>query len=658
MPNAAKPLLLFLLVIAVYIPSLQNGFIWDDDVYPQKAQQFSEQGFANGLKTIWLEPLSMPQYYPLVHTSYLLEHQLWGQDPAGYHLVNILLHALVAVLLWLVLRRLGLPWPFAIALLFALHPVQVESVAWITERKNVLSGVFYMASLLTFLSWHDKRYLTGIAPQRTYYLSLLFFLAALASKTVTATLPFVIMLLLWWQHQLDKSAILRLSPFVLAGVCMGLITIWIEQGHAGAVGQAWDFSFIERSLIAGRALWFYLQKLLLPLNLTFIYPRWEIDSSTFVQYLYPVAVLLSIVLLWSARKRIGRGPLVAVLIFCGTLFPALGFLNVFPMQFSFVADHFQYLAGAAMISLLVAAIHRVSIRIHQYAKVAVLLVVCLVYSFSVWHLQAQYKDTTALWTITADKNPQAWIAHGNLGAIYLNQQRYPEAIEALRKAIELNPRQIIPFNNLAKLYLDLAKQTPATLEQHSHYAKLALDYGHQALELGEQERIYFTTNGIKQRVAQDYVDSYRILGDIKRLQKDDIAARGHYETMLSMNRNSKDALNRLGAIHMDAGQNRAALSYFERSLAVTANQFDTLYNAGVILYRLKQPDKAEALLLRALNVGASRKFLIPHYYLGLIYKDAGNLTAAKQHFETAAVGLPEHIIGRKAMREMLDLILP
>lgn len=594
----------------------------------------------------------------MVHTSYLVEHSIWGQNPKGYHVVNVLLHTFVALLLWQVLYVLKVPWPFAAALIFALHPVQVESVAWVTERKNVLSGVFYMSSLLMFLRWHATRYIgpSQGSSNTLYVISIVLFICALWSKTVTATLPFVIILLLWWKQALNINVVVRLLPFIILGVVMGSITAWIEQGHAGAVGEPWDLTLIERGLIAGRAIWFYIYKLFLPFNLTFIYPRWEIDSSDIFQYAYPLAMFLLITQFWGARKRIGRGPLTALLIFCGTLFPALGFLNVFPMQFSFVADHFQYLASAAMISLIVAILHTASKTLNRPLLVVGLAAICSLYLFNTWQLQAQYKDQTSLWQATIKKNPEAWIAHGNLGAIYMTQQRTSEAMESLTTAAELNPKHIIPFNNLAKLHLDLA-QRQTRPEQAKINIEKALNYGTHAAKLGRQERAYLKEKLIKPRVAQDHVDSLKIVGDIKRYQKDDKTARMHYQSMLSLNPVSFDALNRLGAMELKRGEYLAAQKFLNKSVMVRPDQFDALYNLGVVYFKSGRSKQAEKFLIRALAAGSEENFLLPHYYLGLIAQYGGNEAQAKRHFEIIAVAAPEHSLGRKALLKMLDIEL-
>lgn len=477
-------LVLVAVLLVAYIPAMRAGYIWDDDDYVTENVQLRSPG---GLVHIWTDPQATPQYYPLVHTTYWIEYRLYGLLPAGYHVVNILLHALGAVLLWRVLARLSIPAPWLIAAVFALHPVHVESVAWITERKNVLSGVFYLASLLAYLRFAFDE----TKPRSPYALSFAFFVAALLSKTVTATLPAVILVLLWWKRgRILQSDAFPLLPFFAIGIAMGMLTAWLEKSHVGASGAEWELSPATRLAIAGRVPWFYAGKLLWPAELTFIYPRWSYESLPAVQLLWPAATLLTLITLYVARRRIGRDPLAAVLIFIGTLAPALGFIDVYPFRYSFVADHFQYLASIPIIALIVGgAAHYVG-RLTSLdnrirgALAAGLLIVLASLTFAQSRI---YRDEETLWKDTISKNPNAAIAHTNLGAYYAEHgdyaraaavlsmaamsikddpdiygnlggalvqlNRFQEAEEALLKSLELQPDNPWTLNNLGLVYL-------------------------------------------------------------------------------------------------------------------------------------------------------------------------------------------------------------
>jgi len=482
-------LLLIAATFAAYLPALRAGWIWDDDQYV--TENTTLRG-ARGLAAIWLEPRSTPQYYPAVHTSFWLEYQLFGPKPEVFHGVNVALHAANAVLLALVLARLAVPGAWIAGLLFALHPVEVESVAWITERKNCLSGFFYLLSFLMWLRYRDPARVDPGRAGRTGTLVLAFVLFALAllSKTVTATLPWVALVVLWWKDgRVARADVLRLLPFFAVGIASGLFTAMLEREHVGAFGIDWALSPAARVLVAGRALWFYLGKLLLPLGLTFIYPRWTIDAGRAVAWLYPIAAVLVLAALWWLRPRLGRGPLAAALVFAGTLFPALGFFNVYPMRYSFVADHFQYLASAAVLAGAAAALATQGPRV----CLAVAGVLGAALGYATFRQCGMYRDARTLWTTTLARNPNAWIAHNNLGSLELFAGNPTQAEKHFRTSVEQNPRNYEAWNNLGNALHALGRDGEAL--PHYRHALEGLPKSPQAhtnlgtalLDLGQTE---------------------------------------------------------------------------------------------------------------------------------------------------------------------------
>jgi tetratricopeptide (TPR) repeat protein len=451
---------LLLLVLAAYLPALWAGFVWDDDDYLVNNLTLRSPG---GLVRIWLEPRASPQYYPLVLSTFWVESRLWGMNPLGYHAGNVVLHALSTVLLWRVLARLGVPGAWLAAALFAVHPVQVESVAWVAERKNVLSGLFYWAALLCYLRF------AGLGEDRPgpwgwYAGSLALFLCALLSKTVTCTLPAVLVLLLWWKRRLTRRDAIALAPLFVLGIGMGLSTVFLEVTHVGARGAEYDLGTVERVLLAGRALCFYLGKLLVPVNLTFIYPRWQIDSREPVQYLYPAGALaLAGVLVW-ARGRLGWGPLIAYLCFAVTLFPALGFFAVYPFRYSFVADHFQYLACAAPLAAL-AALATLAARHWRPAAGRLLTAALLVTLAGLTWSQAQlYRDVTTLFQDTLAKNPGCWMARNNLGYLALWRGHFKSAERQFRHCLEWKPDHLRARRGLAQALFGQGRPEEARAE--------------------------------------------------------------------------------------------------------------------------------------------------------------------------------------------------
>jgi hypothetical protein len=323
--------LFFIAALAAYFPALRGDFLWDDagHVTNPALQSWS------GLLRIWFEPGVTQQYYPLLHSAFWLEHKLWGDAVLGYHLINVLQHALAATLFGALLRRLAVPGAWFAAGLFLLHPVCVESVAWICEQKNTLSLVLYLGAALAYLRFDTVRF------PRRYVLATLLFVGALLTKTVTASLPAALLVVFWWQRgRLDwRRDVVPLLPWFVLGAGGGLFTAHFEKVLIGAQGAEFNLGALDRVVLAGRVFWFYLGKLAWPAELIFVYPRWNVDASVWWQWVFTLAglALLGVLIWWQRRAR---GPLAAALLFGGSLFPVLGFVNVYPFIFSYVADHF------------------------------------------------------------------------------------------------------------------------------------------------------------------------------------------------------------------------------------------------------------------------------------------------------------------------------
>ncbi len=443
--------------LIAYWPALNGQLLWDD---PGHLTRPDLQSWS-GLWRIWFEVGATQQHYPLLHSAFWIQHQLWGDATTGYHLVNVLWHATSACLFAALLLRLRIPGALLAAFVFALHPVCVESVAWITEQKNTLSTVFYLAAALAYLRFeYDRR------PAR-YAIATLWFAAALLSKTVTATLPAALLVLAWYRRgRLSwRTDILPLLPWLLLGIAAGLGTLWVEKTHIGATGDAFALTALERTLLAGRVVWFYLAKLLWPADLAFFYPRWEIDASVPWQWFFPLAALsaLALAAYWSRRDRT---PLAAALLFGGTLVPVLGFVNVYPFIFSYVADHFQYHACLAIIALLCAAATRIPARFSwpRWSGPALAAALLLFLSVLTWRQSHQYRDVFALYETTLARNPDSWVAHLNLGVALDDTGQAAEALPYLQRALELKPGFPETLNSLGSVLNRLGR--PAEAKPH------------------------------------------------------------------------------------------------------------------------------------------------------------------------------------------------
>jgi len=455
--SASQWLAIFAAALLAYWPALRGTLLWDDASHVTAPALQS----LHGLWRIWFSLGATQQYYPLLHTAFWIEHRLWGDAVLGYHLANLAQHALAAGLVVWIVRCLELPGAWLAGLVFALHPVSVESVAWISEQKSTLSAVFYLASALVYLRFDQTR-------RRSSYLwALGLFVLALLSKTVTATLPLALLVIFWWQRgRLGWRRDIRpLLPWIALGAAAGLLTAWIERTLIGAQGAAFTLTATQRFLLAGRAIWFYAAKLLWPANLIFNYPHWKLDPAAAWQYLYPLSVLvIAAGLALVARAR--RGPLAAFLLFVGTLFPVLGFLNVYPFLFSYVADHFLYLASLAIIVPLSSVLVSLVTRLGRPANVVLPAVLLVMLGTLTWRQSGVYRDTETLYRATLIRNPASWLAHNNLGVALLDKPGHlAEAIAEYQAALELNPDDAEAHNNLGNALARMPGRLPEAIRE-------------------------------------------------------------------------------------------------------------------------------------------------------------------------------------------------
>jgi len=459
-PSIIAFALLAIVTFWAYSPALRGEFIWDDALLVKANTALRD---ADGLRTIWFRPGDTPQYYPLVHTSFWIEYRLWQLDTFGYHVVNVALHLFNAILVAIVLRRIGVRGaPFAAAI-FALHPFHAETVAWISERKNLLSGLFFLSALLASTRAFGltgprgerpddaARAATRAIDKRGYALAMLFFACALLSKTVTCTLPAVIAVLIWRERgRVARAEWFALAPMFALGAALGMLTVWVEHEDVGARGAEWDFSPIERALIAGRAVAFYASRLVIPTGLAFIYPRWAVDAANARDFVVPAGVVLVAVAMWLMRSRVGRGPLAAYLYFVIVLSPALGFVNYYPMRYTFVADHFQYLASLGVIAAGAALAARAFERV-RWAQAVGVAAIASALCVATRGEARKYESGDTLWRDTVEKSPTSALAQNNFGRVCFARGRLGEAREAFAAAARLDPRSSEAIFNWASV---------------------------------------------------------------------------------------------------------------------------------------------------------------------------------------------------------------
>ena len=657
------------LALAAYLPALGSGFIWNDSDYVTKPALRS----LGGLWRIWFEVGATQQYYPLLHSAFWLEHRLWGDAAFGYHLVNVLLHATSAFLLVLCLRlstverdlrarcldyepgplvrgtapasgpgtRLRLPiwktspWqaahstfdvPLLAGLLFLLHPVCVESVAWISEQKNTLSTVFYLLSALTYLRWEAGRGVGGSIPEgwrshsvRTgpsptsgrasslQWIALLLFVCACLTKTVAATLPGALLVVIWWQRgSLSwRRDFVPLIPWFAVGAASGLFTAWVEKTYVGAQGSEFGLDALQRALLAGHAVWFYLGKLAWPANLIFIYPRWTVSASDPLQWVYPIGVVALVAALWLWRGR-SRAPLAALLFFLGSLFPVCGFFNLYAFIYSYVADHWQYLPAVGVVSLAAGA-WGTAVRGGPLARPAVRngvpILVLAILGLLTFRQSGMYRDMETFYRRTIASNPACWMAENNLGDLYEHEGRLGDAIAHYDRALGIKPSAKTHYNKGTVLRRE-GKLDEAVLEFETAIA-MAPDFADARNNLGGT------------------------LGEMGRIAE----AVGQLEEALRIDPNSAAIRSNLGICLAREGRTAEASVQLREAIRLDPGSAEAMSNLGTILRREGRYPEAVELLERALRIRPSMPVI--HVNMGIALAMEDRLDEAVDQFREA-----------------------
>jgi tetratricopeptide (TPR) repeat protein len=569
--------LLLATTFVAYVPAMRSGYVYDDPDYVVKNETLRS---VQGLRNIWLLPSASPQYYPLTFTAFWMEFHLWGADPFGYHVVNVAIHALNAVLLWLLLYRLDVPGAFLAAALFALHPVHVESVAWVTERKDVLCAAFYLLTLLVWLRFVATR------RWRHYLLALALFASAMLSKTVACTLPVTLLLLGWWREPATwRRQIWLVVPFLMIGAGLPLITIWREHLGGDVHTAMRDLSPTARVLVAGRAFWFYGWKLIWPVHLMNFYPHWTIDPTAPLQYAVPAAVIGVLILLWVTRRRLGVAPLVAAVFFGVTLAPVSGLLDFDFLRFSYVADHFQYLASGGLIALFAAGVSRAGSRLGALGRRIIAVAAGMIlgtFALLVWRQAHVYKDTDTFWRTNCARNPKLVLVLNNIGQAMVREGQVAKAIPYFSEAVILDPNYLEAHVNLAGAL--------------SEEGKVA-----QAIQL--------------------------------------------YTRALRIDPRQAEIENSLGAALVREGKLAEAISHFQSALRIEPANATAHYNLGAAIALEGKPDDASREFAMALQIKPD--FAEAHYYWGTLLQDAGKFDEAIAHYSAALESRPDFVAAQK-----------
>jgi tetratricopeptide (TPR) repeat protein len=568
-------LILAVVTLLAYQPAWHGGLVWDDDANIAGPELRS----LDGLRRIWFVPRATQQYQPLFYSSSWLQQRLLGDSPTGYHLVNLLLHVGCVVLVLKILRFLRIPGAELAAIIFALHPVNVETVAWIAERKNTLSGLFGLAATLWYLKFNENR--TG----RSYVLAVGLFVLGLLSKTAIVTLPLAWLVIFWWKRGTIswRRDVVPLIPCFFLSAAAGMMTFWVESGNIAYRARTLDLSLLDRCLIAGRAFWFQLGKLLWPSNLMFVYPRWEVNAAVVWHYLFPLAVLGLLGILWSLR-RWSRGPLAGVLVYIFLLLPSLGFLNIYFFLYSFVADHWQYLACLGIITPCASGIVLLAGRLRHWEgwlEPAITLLLGGVLFVLTWQQSRMYANIETLYRTTIRRNPGCWMAQLNLGNILYKANRIPEAMDLFKQALEIKPAAA--HYSLGNAFIEKGRTSEA-IEEYRQALRIDPDYADTHNNLGNAflltGRVSEAIDQYKEalRVNPDYEHAHNNLGNALLRTGRTSEAIDEFKQALRMNPNSADAHNKLGAAVGQMGRISEAIEQVKAALRINPNYIDARDN--------------------------------------------------------------------------------
>jgi len=596
-----QALLISGLTLWIYWPSLRGELIWDDEWYVRMNPSLHD---LRGLWRFWFQPGSWVEYYPVQETVQWVQWQLWGEHTLGYHLTGLFLHIVNALLVWKLLAKFGLRFAWLGGLIFAVHPVQVDSVAYICELKNTLSLPFFLLSMMAWIDFDEGKSVLD------YRKSLEFFLVAMLCKISMAPFWVIILLYAWWKRgRIGWNDFLNCAPFLLVAVVFSYLTIWsgaVYEKSAHAVAAATPLSgILSRLDAAGQIGTVYFARCFLPWNHFLIYPQWPLHEDSLLAWLPWVVMAGVIGFLWHKRADWGRHALLGLGFFFLFLAPFLGFVPVSYMNFTWVMDHFLYLPIIGLIGLVVAGMEGLYARLSAGARlvaVGILPVVVILLTGLSRAFDGFYISEEGFWLKMLQSNPTVWMAHTNLGSRYLELERFPEALVQEKQALVLRPDSGDDYYNLG---LVLEKMGRAQEAKTEYERAMKLSPGNTKIYLNLGEMMRRAGDAAK---AEDYFrEGLKIAPDDASLDTD------------------------LAASLVQSGRPREAIAIYEQVAENNPDMAQFQYNLGNALLQMGSLDEAVQHLEAAVSLDP--KLVSAHENLGVALAQLGRLPEAMDQFE-------------------------
>lgn len=635
-----KGLLLVGVSLWVFSPAMTGGWVWDDTAEILRNAPIRSSWRAIG--AMWTAPAGA-DYFPLKDTVQWVEWHLWGDAPVGYHLLSLSLHLMSAFLFWGILVRLRVPFAWTAAFFFAVHPMVVESVAWIAELKNTLSLPLLLVSALAFIAFDERRERPSAWWKGAYALSLLFFIGSLLAKSSGVMFPFVILIYVWFRHgRITQQAIRAVLPFAAVSGAAAIATIWFQEHRAIAGVMAPAGGLGERVAMAGHALVFYFVKAILPWPISPVYPGWKVGASVVADAWPWLAIVAAAALLWSRRASWGRGPILASGWFALNLVPILGFVRMSFARLSPVSDHFAYIALLGVLGGITGGVGSLTKPLGQKGpRWAMGIAAALILGVFAWEshgLSTHYRDDRAFWTFASRQNPQAWAPRNNLGLIDLSSGRLPEAAAQFEAVIRSGEQQAEVYNNLGTTYTRLgrydeaAAQFEAALRLQPGYPVAEANWGNVLAQTRQYDQAVLHYRRSLE-LKPDMADVHTHLGMAYMLSGHPSEAAAEFAEAIRLDPNATEPRYRLATLLANAGHLSEAITRFQEAVAIDPTRADAYAGLGLALTLSQRAQEALAPLQRAIIL--QPQDAEARAYLGLALFRLGRLSEAIDAYHSA-----------------------